>query len=464
MLPDDAVALPAIISELEFPLLTVALKGDSSPPDLRHQIDHSPYLDLVDASRAEVVVEACSQGLRLRHGDAARELVSPDVTGTRNVRWVMDALEKIARWKAIADLANSGDSLASQVRMTVLRWLDSPSDPGADSPAGEPRTEPFSGEDGAIHLPYKNADEPGRFTVRIENDSSAPLYYALFGLSEAFAIRMIEDASGRLPARGRIWVRGMEGIPGNVPDEFHDRGITQRRDILLLLVSDQEASFALVQQDPIYEEDNRWRGESRGLQDLLAWRKYRELGGGDRKGRWAAKSETIISERPPKELEQSLGSDTKRGRSYRGDFILEGDVRLVTPDELHTSARLLSTSEAVDRLGAFLEPPLLPGVKTYPLALAGGWGSDGGLSVLELSGGDLSTVTASAPLKISAKPDLPDGEVPVVFAFDGHEHHRVESPGTRGFPLEIPRLPQPQDGDHLWLLFRSAKSMGAVGR
>ena len=124
-LPDDAIALPAIISRLEFPPLAVALKGSSLPQDLRRQIERSPYLKLAkDASHAEVVIEAGSKGLRLRHMDSARELVSPD--GARSVRWVIEALEKIARWKAVADLANGGDSLASQVQMKKARHSITP--------------------------------------------------------------------------------------------------------------------------------------------------------------------------------------------------------------------------------------------------------------------------------------------------------------------------------------------------
>ncbi|HYX22711.1 MAG TPA: hypothetical protein VFC23_01055, partial [Thermoanaerobaculia bacterium] len=126
------------------------------------------------------------------------------------------------------------------------------------------------------------------------------------------------------------------------------------------------------------------------------------------------------------------------------------------PDGLHGTACLLNTAEAAERLGAFLDPPPVAGVDTYPLALAGGWGSDAGLSVLELTGGDVSTVTAKAPLKVFASPQLPDGEVPVVLAFDGRRHWRVGAAGAAGFPLVIPQLPQPVNGS-VWLLFRSAK-------
>jgi hypothetical protein len=457
-LPDDAVALPVIVSHLEFPNLAVALKSNSLPQDLRHKIDHSPYLKLEEIAQAEVVIEAGPKGLRLRHKDSARDLFFPDPSRARGVQWVVDALEKIARWKAVSGLANNGDSLASQVQMSVRKWLGSPATAG-----GDPRTEPFSEEDGAIRLHYDNEGEPGRLTVCIENHSGKPAYFALFGLSEAFAIKMIEDASGRLPDGGKIWVRESDGIPASVPDALYDQGVTQRRDILLLLVSDQEAGFERIQQEGVYEEGRSWRGESPDLQDLLVWRKYRELGGEAPKGRWAAQTQAIVAVRPPKKLEMVLKSDSKRDRVYRDDRELDAGVRLVTPDRFQGSARLLSASEAAERLGVFLDPPPLTNAKTYPLALAGGWGSDGGLSVLELKGGYVSTVTANDPLKIFATPDLPDDEIPVVLAFDGRQHQRVEISGIAGFPLVIPHLPLPQRGDTLWLLFRSAKNTGDLG-
>ncbi|HEX4962359.1 MAG TPA: caspase family protein, partial [Thermoanaerobaculia bacterium] len=284
-LPEDAVALPAIISYLPFPPLKVALKGCSAK--LKKGIDDSPYLQVEEGSETEVVVEEGPKEIKLKYKDSDREMVAPDPSAKRGVRWAVAALEKIARWKALLGIANSGDSLASQLRMTIYKWLDSPS-----TPSGEPRTETFPEQDEVhgeeIHLPYKGYEEPGRLTVCLENHSGQPLYYALFGLSEAFAIKMIEDASGRLPPEQKIWVRGEEGFPGTVADEYHERGVTQRRDTLLLLVSDQpQADLGRLEQTGVLD-DSTLRGDVADLQDLLSWRRYRELGGEARKGRWAA--------------------------------------------------------------------------------------------------------------------------------------------------------------------------------
>jgi hypothetical protein len=444
-LPEGAGALPAVISKLPFPLLKVALKGTKLPDALRKKINDSPYLELRPDSKSGIIVETVSEGLRLRRHGSPRNLAPVYPADEWGAQSVSVALDKIARWEAIAGLSNPSDSIAGALRMTVFQWHGPPSKPGAD-----PRTQPLP-ERSEIRLPY-DGKNPRRFTVRIDNRNSRDLYFALLALDESFGIKRIEDAWGHLLAGNTIWVREMDGIPASVPDRYYSRGMTQRRDILLLLVCEQEADFGLLEQASLAAEELRGRGGSFDvMKNLLYWHPiYREMDDEARGGmaRWSAQAQVIVAERRAEETEAAGG---------RGDLELAAGVRLVVPDALKVHARLLIGPVAAKKLSSDLDPPPLAGVETYPLALAGGWGSDGGLSVLELSEGDLSTVTASDPMKIFASPDLPNGEVPVVFAFDGREHHRVEAPGTRGFPLAIPQLPQPQGGDRLWLLFRSAK-------
>ncbi|HEX3552346.1 MAG TPA: caspase family protein [Thermoanaerobaculia bacterium] len=442
-LPDRAGALPAIVSRLPFPLLTVTLKGESLPEELRRWIAGSAYLEVRDDAESGVVVEAVPEGIRLTRQGSPRDLAHIYPAESWAAGKVRVALEKIARWEAISKLANPSDPFAGALRMTVFEWKGAPPKPGAD-----PVTAPLP-EKGEIRLRYKGKKE-GRFTVRIENRGSRDLYFALLGLDEAFGIKRIEDAWGRLLAGNTIWVREVDGIPAAVPDRYYNKGVTQRRDVLLLLVSEQEADFGLLEQTSLSAEDVAWRSGEFDVMDLLVWQPgYREVDEGPRgaASRWSAQAQVIVAQRSTAEVEVEDG---------RGDAELAPGVRLVTPDGFRGTARLLNTAEAAERLGELLDPPPVAGVDTYPLALAGGWGSDGGLSVLELTGGDVSTVTAKDPLKVFADPHLPDGEVPVVLAFDGRRHWRVGAPGAAGFPLEIPQLPQPVDGS-VWLLFRSAR-------
>jgi hypothetical protein len=449
-LPKGAGAFPAIVSKLPFPPLTVTLKGKSLPKELRREIAASPYLELLDVAESGVVVEAVSEGIRLARQGSPRDLAPIFPAGSWGVGKVRAALEKIARWEAISKLANPSDPFAGTLRMTVFEWKGAPPKPGAD-----PVTVRLP-EKGEVRLRYQKKKER-RLTVQIENRSSRDLYFALLGLDESFGIKRIEDAWGRLVAGNTIWVREVDGIPASVPDRYYAKGVTQRRDILLLLVSEQEADFGLLEQASLFAEDVPWRGGAFDVMDLLAWHPgYREVDEAPRTvtSQWSAQAQMIIAERPAGEREVAGG---------RSDLDLAAGIRLVAPDNLHGTARLLNTAEAAERLGAALDPPALGGVETYPLALGGGLGSDAGLSVLELTGGDVSTVTAKDPLKIFAAPDLPDGEIPVVLAFDGQQHQRVETSGTAGFPLVIPHLPPPQRSDTLWLLFRSAKKTGGLG-
>ncbi len=439
-LPDEPGALPALVTKLPFPPLGVGLDPDADSEELRRAITASPYLALREVSEASVVVELGPQGLRLRRAGSLRELAPPCPAGPMGARRMSEALVKIARWEAIAGLSNPTDSLAGALRMTVFEWRAPVTNGGAPQVIELP-------EGKEMRISY-GGGKAGRFTVRVENQSPQGLYFALVALDESFGIKLIQDGWGDLPAGSTLWVRRKDGIPAVVPERFFKQGVTQRRDVLLLLVSEQEnTDFNLLEQNGLFTYEENQRGASTpGFMDLLDWCPACRDADAKEDGemappRWSVQSQVIVSER-------QLGparSDFERGNR---DFV--NGIDLGIPNGFRGVARLLSASEAARKLGSFLQPPPAAGVDTYPLALAGG------LSVLELTGTDVGTVTARDPLKVFASPDLPDGEVPVVLAFDGRRHWRVGAPGATGFPLVIPQLPQPVDGN-VWLLFRSAR-------
>ena len=419
---------------------SVGLDPDADSEELRHAITASPYLALREVSEASVVVEPGPQGLRLRRAGSLRELAPPYPAGPEGARRVSEALVKIARWEAIAGLSNPTDSLAGSLRMTVFEWRAPETNGGAPQVTALP-------EGKEMRVSYRDG-KVGRFTVHVENQSSQDLHFALVALDESFGIKLIQDGWGDLPAETTLWVRRKDGIPAVVPERFFKQGVTQRRDVLLLLVSEQEnTDFNLLEQNGLFTYEENQRGASTpGFMDLLDWCPACRDADAKEEGemappRWSVQSQAIVSERPLRPAR----SDFERGDR---DFV--NGIDLGIPYGFRGVARLLSASEAARKLGSFLQPPPAAGVDTRPLALAGG------LSVLELSGVDVGTVTARDPLKVFASPDLPDGEVPVVLAFDGRQYWRVGAPGTEGFLVEIPQLPQPVNGT-VWLLFRSAK-------
>lgn len=300
-LPEDHLTLFGYVSELKIPLLTVALEATTLDTGLRRRIERSPLLAVGHAGNAALFVSKAPRGFRLRNEESGEVLFSLEQLDLDTVEVVTEALEKIARWRAFADLGDSGVFPQDDVKLTVFRWLGPPSSPTTSSPAEAPLVDPLpEGHRGPV-VAYDLDDRPGRITARLENRSYAPLYYSLFSLSESFEIRRIVDASGRVPGLGGLWLRASDGIAARVPDRLHQLGITQRRDLLLLLASEQETSFDGIEQDGVNRRTTSDRAPSNSASSvyLLPWTKCRNFNQNEsRPARWAARVLTITSLRP----------------------------------------------------------------------------------------------------------------------------------------------------------------------
>jgi hypothetical protein len=292
-LPASAGALPAVIISMPFSTLSLSLSGVASE-ELQQRIAESPYLRVVDRSLAEIMLEAGREELRLKRRDSPQDLAPAYLADTNGVCRVVEALEKIARWQAISGLSNSCDGLGGALRMTVFEWYGPPACPGA-----YPEVKPLP-EDQEILLPYRQG-EPVRFTAHIENRSPRAFSFSLLVLTTDFGIKILEDAKGRLPGGEAIWVRPVDGIAAIVPDCFFTRGVTRSRNILLLLICDQEADIQLLEQKGLfaYEEPGWSDSLLTSVSQIIYQPSCREADVEPVAAtRWSAQVKVIIAERP----------------------------------------------------------------------------------------------------------------------------------------------------------------------
>jgi hypothetical protein len=241
MLSADAVALPVALSYLPLPSLVVMLQGAcASDPNIQAALNQSPFLTITsEADMADLVVTMVADQYQL-----LRPSVAYTIATCINVGDLILSLNHIARWKSVRALGDHRSPLSENVHMAVWSWLGPPRIPG-----GPPETATLPEQ--VPHLPYRSIEGqllPGRFTVEITNTGDRPVFFALFALSESFAIQRVRNAEGRLTPSQTIWVRPHDGIPASVPNDLYARGVTRRQDTLLLLISECDADFSLLEQ------------------------------------------------------------------------------------------------------------------------------------------------------------------------------------------------------------------------
>ena len=448
-LPKRPPAHPAVVTRLPLPPIRVALRAPPAPIEaLRREVERSPYLALAGVPEAaDVVVRLDSGSWRLSRPGAPGDLAAPvDATATGH-REIAEALEHVARWQTLADLASPGSPLFEAVEMTVWEW---------SPPAGEGRDPELRelAAGGEIRLPYRESaggePRPGRICVHLQNRCEKAIYYALLALDETFAVCLVDGGAGRLAASAEVWIRKGAGIPGTVPDRYHDRGVTRRRDLLVLLLSTVATDFSVLEQPGLFQRGDRGidRAASEpgpGLLESL----LRGVARSDSDARprvaheWAARSQAVVSVRPQPWLRLAGGGVTE----------LVAGVCLRVPNGTRGEARLYGPASA----------PGFPGVagllvdeqpRLRPVALAGALASDPGLSALELRLEDWEVVSEEHPLVLESDLALQGGETLAAVAWDGRESRRISAPAATpsSGSCRIASLPAPAAGRETILL------------
>ncbi|MFP3941720.1 MAG: caspase family protein [Thermoanaerobaculia bacterium] len=433
-LPRSHPVFPARITRLSRPPLRVHPAGLEPDPTLSPALDGSPLLAPAPRPEAaDLLVSVDGDRCRLRRPGAPWELTEPlelPDAGGREGFWT-GLLETLARWDLLANLSNPVSPLLDGVAMTVWEWLP-PQEPG-----GEPqlRSLPQRGE---ILLPYREDGAGGpqarRITVHLANRHAEPVYYHLLALDEDFGVSLLPGSTGRLPGSSEVagasevWIERGPGIAAQVPDRHHARGITRRRDLLMLLVSTVALDATVLAQEGISAVRRkggvarsravaRRAGAGPFLESLLAPARHRELGGGALASeKWAASRLPLVSVRPTPwvALPGRVGVvEPVPGVRIHVPAGLRGKLRL------HGGPPEASIESPLRGLPAELMPRL------RPASLTPGLGSDSGLSTLELRLDGPAVVSAEAPFYLETETPPGPEESLVAVAWDGTRNHLV---------------------------------------
>jgi hypothetical protein len=246
---DPKQVYKAVVTSLPLPPLGVCIEGDEAGVSLARQAiqsaspghQQSLYVrEVAESKRAEFrLLARDSQYLITRPLDG-RLLVAPIVDYTvENACKAIQSLEHIAQWTNIATLSTPAMSRigSDAVKMQVYQ---------GNSEITKPE----------IRLEYKY--EKGEWRqptcrVKLTNTSDESLYCALLNLTDRFAV------SANLLPTGGIWLEpgqeawALEGKPiyGSVPKELRERGITECKDILKLIVCTTEFDATLLEQEKL---------------------------------------------------------------------------------------------------------------------------------------------------------------------------------------------------------------------
>lgn len=258
-LSDTSETYPAVLTSLPMAPLRIAWP-EAPKTEIGQELSRSPFLTTTtELHAADVVVRKREDGFQLfnPHNDLE---VAPRIDG--NATALVHALEHIARWQTVATLENPASPLEHAIEMSIHLWLGSPSKEGQPQVASAPE------EGGEIALRYQG-DKAPRFTIRLDNRSDKALFFGLLALGESYAVKLLQGGRGRLIPNHSLWIRP-DGISASVPDELFQKGITRRRDLLLLLVSDVDADFSLLEQGRIGRPyQARRTTDNRGQLNLL---------------------------------------------------------------------------------------------------------------------------------------------------------------------------------------------------
>ena len=428
-----------VVVDLPVPSLPVALVGEAEGLALARRAlatsspEGGPSLFVQEAQEAADFRLLAQDGRYLitRCGEDY-PLVAPIPGYTlANARLAVSRLEHMARWSRLADLTNPGSRIPSQgVAMSVI----------AD---GQEVQEP------EVLLAYRR--EGGRwrqptFAIKLVNRTGERLYCALLNLSESFAV-----SADFFPAGG-VWLEPGQGVLTKpkyalVPRALWEQGITERRDLVKLVVSTAEFDARLMEQgklDAPTRSTPRHRGAraphtlnrlAQRIQSREAADQPEEETGDD----WVTSQVVLTTRRPRGEAPL-----TPTGRGVD----LGSGVRLLPHPSLRASVRLASIPESQRDLGSAITPLIFRQYPetAQPFQFVAGRGFDPGLSVLELSQvADPTVVTPDAPLRLLLDRPLEANESLLPFGFDGEFFlplgHAVREDGRTLVTLE--RLPGP---------------------
>jgi len=375
---------------------------------------------------------------RISRARAERPLVA-EVVGTSPdaARLVVERLEHIARWEAVAHLKNEGSQLGIQpVELTLLLPVsDGKAEAWKEADPGKPICLTYVRDGSKWKQP--------RLRIQVTNRSDRDIYCALIWLGEDYSISSVLLPGGvaLLPKKGgSIAANNGDPLYGLVPLEKWKEGRTEVTDLIKVIVSTDQFDPTLFDQPALdrYAQTRSMKGLSakpRNALDRLAQRVHvRAIGlkpEGEDAPDWAASDFTLTVVRPLDAADVPLpGQEAKLGAG----------VTLMGHSSLKARVSLESPAEAGRALGHVGVPAVFrdSSETTSPFEFEAARGTDPGLTVLQLAEvANAESVSAENPLRLQVQAQL-GAEVRVVpYAWDGEFYLPLGSVRRTGAGVEI---------------------------
>lgn len=254
---DPELTYKAVITSLPASSLKVYLKGEESGVSFARQAiqkasfgeSHSLYICEVDNfNEADVCLQALDDEYFIIRISDKRQLRSP-IAGfaPESALQAIHALEHIARWINIATITSPANSFITTdaVQMQVYQ-------------------QESEIHDYQIYLEYQANNgklQPPVVRIKLANKSEKALYCVLLNLTELFAVTVISFAGVRtgilLQPGQEIWALEGRDISILIPQNLWNRGVTEYKDILKLIVSTSEFDGSLLEQGNIEMSNTR---------------------------------------------------------------------------------------------------------------------------------------------------------------------------------------------------------------
>ncbi|AFZ28393.1 hypothetical protein Cylst_6623 (plasmid) [Cylindrospermum stagnale PCC 7417] len=238
----------AVVIGLPLPPLGVHFEGDEAGVNLAREavktagFDGKPSAYIREEStNPEFRLFCRNQQYLITKSQDTRPLVKEIDSYTKeNAQKVIQRLEHIARWTTIARLSNTAATVikSGDIKMELI----------------------FDNHELSqvkqIHLQYKYENsqwQPPEFKLKITNHSKQSLHCSLVNLADNFAIStpFFEAGSVRLQPGEEAYALDGIDLVLEVPDEFWKQGITEYKDIIKLIVSNDEFDARFLTQDKL---------------------------------------------------------------------------------------------------------------------------------------------------------------------------------------------------------------------
>ena len=351
--PASDQTFKALVTQIPLPPKGVFCVGETAGIELLQtalQQNPSPYFAWVETvEQADFKIIVQDQQFFITRPVDDRPLVAPlQGYSARNAQQLLQQVEQIIRWTIILNL--------QPVATTHLR----PGDVQLSIYHQEQEC-----QDSHIRLLYQSGSPKSAsptFKVKLKNQAKEPLYCALLDLTDRYAIN-----ANLLPGGG-VWLQpgeevyALNGDPiyAEVPKNLWEKGITEVKDILKLIVSTAEFDATLLEQDDLGLPARNLPASSspqKGTLNRLA------RFGNDRALRAKPEEETVFDDWLTSEVViTTVRPLLSQGMPPAGGRLALGyGVSLLGHSHLKAQARLTSVNQASRDLGNHILPPLFRG-------------------------------------------------------------------------------------------------------